>query len=246
MLTLSNAYDLAYEFYKILFSEYNRAMTQELPSRHGSGLSKRKLFLFVLIIGIGALLFSVLMRLHDIAATTFGYDMSVVVVAAATITILLLILLGMGFGGGLEWAISKRILIFKRKPVLGSWLDLFLRLWGNKLGEPEPRPQQNEPPADNMPPGIRMKDIEELLAIIGQRKHGGKKSLRSQEVQFRTVRDWMIMQSRGTSVTLQQFLEERFGVAPETGMALVPNQTFYGWRKKFLEELEKNKQTQPK
>ncbi|MBI5351718.1 MAG: hypothetical protein HZB50_03675 [Chloroflexi bacterium] len=221
-------------------------MTHELPSRRGSGLPKRKPFLLVLIIGLGALLFSVLVRLHNIAASAFGYDMAVVVVAAATIVILFLILLGMGFGGGLEWAISKRILLFKRKPAPGSWLDQFLRLWGNRLEDPEPRPQQNETSSDDMPPGITMKDIEELLVIIGQRRRGGKKSLHSDEVQFRAVRDWMIMQSRGTSVTLLQFLEERFGVASETGMALVPNQTFYGWRKKFLEELEKNKQTQTK
>ena len=91
-----------------------------------------------------------------------------------------------------------------------------------------------------------MTDVEELLVITGQRRRGGKKSLHPDEVQFRAVRDWMIMQAHGTSVTLQQFLEGRFGTAPETGMPLVPNQTFYGWRKKFLEELKKYKQAQSK
>jgi hypothetical protein len=92
----------------------------------------------------------------------------------------------------------------------------------------------------------KLRALAEGALRSGQRRRGGKKSLHSDEVQFRAVRDWMTMQSHGTSVTLQQFLEERFGVAPETGMALVPNQTFYGWRKKFLEELEKHKQDQSK
>jgi hypothetical protein len=36
----------------------------------------------------------------------------------------------------------------------------------------------------------------------------------------------MLLQARGGSMTLQEFLEERFGVAPESGMPLVHNQTF--------------------
>ncbi len=219
-------------------------MAQEHPGRGSSGFPKRILFLVIMLIGLSAIIYLALDRLYKIAASAFGHDMAIVIVAAGTVGILFLILLGMGFGGGLEWAVSRRILIFKRKPAPGSGLDRFLKLWGYRLEDP--LQQTNEPLSNDIPSGVTMTDIEELLVIIGQRKRGGKKSLHSDEVQFRAVRDWMIMQSHGTSVTLQQFLEERFGVAPETGMALVPNQTFYGWRKKFLEELEKHKQTQSK
>ena len=83
-----------------------------------------------------------------------------------------------------------------------------------------------------------MTDVEELLAIVKTRKRRGKKSQYPDEVRFRAVRDWMILQANGTSLTLQQFLEERFGVAAETGMPLVPNPTFYGWRTQFIKELE--------
>jgi hypothetical protein len=244
MLTLSYAYELDYEFHKKFFREYNSPMTHDSPGRGGSGFPKRILVLVALLIGSGVIIYLALDRLYIIAAYAFGREMAVVMVAAGTIVILFLTLLGMGFGGGLEWAVSRRILIFKRKPVPGSGLDLFLKLMGYRFKDPVS--QSSETVSDAMPPGVTMTDIEELLVIIGQRRRGGKKSLHSDEVQFRAVRDWMTMQSHGTSVTLQQFLEERFGVASETGMALVPNQTFYGWRKKFLEELEKHKQGQSK
>ena len=86
-----------------------------------------------------------------------------------------------------------------------------------------------------------MKDVEEMLVIVGTRKRRGKKSQYPDDVRFRAVRDWIVLQANGTSLTLQQFLEERFGVANETGMPLVPNQTFYGWRRHFIKELEERK-----
>ena len=220
-------------------------MNQELPVRGGSSFPKRKLLLVILIICLGVIIYSVLDRLHHIVESSFGTELAVVSVAGVTIGILFLILVGMGLGGVLEWAVCRRFLIFKRKPLTGGRLELFLKLWGHKLEE-IPASQPAEAPSDEIPPGITMTDIEELLVITGQRKRGGKKSLHPDDTQFRTARDWMIMQSHGTSVTLQQFLEERFGTAPETGMPLVPNQTFYGWRNKFLKELKKYKHAQSK
>lgn len=185
-----------------------------------------------------------LVRLYRIVKSSFGSELAVVVVAGATVGILFLVLVGMGFGGILEWTICKRFLIFKRKPAPGSGLELFLKIWGTK---PEPSTlQTNETPSDDMPSGITMTEIEELQSITEQCRRGGKKSLHPDEAQFRAVRDWTTMQAHGTSITLQQFLEERFGVASETGMPLVPNQTFYGWRKKFLKDLEDYKQEKSK
>jgi hypothetical protein len=220
-------------------------MSQELPIRGGSSFPKRKLLLVILIVCLGVIIYSVLDRLHHIVESSFGNELAVVIVAGVTIGILFLILVGMGLGGVLEWAVCRRFLIFKRKPLPGGRLEFFLKLWGHKFEEiPESQPAKAS--SDEMPPGITLTDIEELLVITGQRRRGGKKSLHPDDTQFRAVRDWMIMQSRGTSVTLQQFLEERFGTAPETGMPLVPNQTFYGWRTKFLKELKKYKHAQSK
>ncbi len=218
-------------------------MSQELPIRGGSSFPKRKLLLVILIICLGVIIYSVLDRLHHIVKSSFGNELAVVIVAGVTIGILFLILVGMGLGGVLEWAVCRRFLIFKRKPLPGGKLEFFLKLWGHKFEE-IPVSQPDEGSSDNMPPGVTTTDLEELLIIIGERKRGGKKSQHPDDTQFRAVRDWMIMQSHGTSVTLQQFLEERFGTAPETGMPLVPNQTFYGWRTKFLRELKKYKHAQ--
>lgn len=219
-----------------------RLMSQELSGRGGSGFTKRKLLLIFLIIGMGIIVVSVLEFLYRIAKSSLGGGLAIVVVAGVTIVILFMILVGIGLGSAIELAICRRALVFKSKPIPGSWLDLFLKLWGSSGEFPMPEPESI--PSDEMPTDITMNDVEGLLLLIEQRKRGGKKSSHSDDIQFRAVRDWMILQSHGTSITLQQFLEERFGVAPHTGMPLVPNPTFYGWRRKFLSELEKYKKTQ--
>jgi len=217
----------------------------EEPTRSVFGLSKRTLLLGAFIISVGAILYSALLRLHYLVKASLGSELAVVAIAGVTIGVMFLILLGMGLGGVLEWTVCKRFLSCKRKPLaLDSKIELLFKMWGIKPAPAEVQSTEEEP--DDLPSGITMQDVEELLMVAEQRRYGGKKSQYTDEVQFRAVRDWMIMQSHGTSVTLQQFLEERFGVAPETGMPLVPNQTFYSWRKKFLKELTEHKQAQSK
>ena len=218
-------------------------MTQELSARGGSNFPKRKLLLLGLIICLGWVISTALAFLYQIVESSFGSGLADVVVAGGTIEILFMILVGMGLGCILEWVVCRRYLIFKRKPRRCRGLKIFLALLGHKLEE-IPVAEPSEVPSIDMPPGVTVTDLEKLSLILGERRRGGKKSLHSEEVQIRAVRDWMIMQSHGTSVTLQQFLEERFGTTPETGMPQVPNQTFYGWRNKFLKELKKYKHAQ--
>lgn len=213
-------------------------MSQELPSQGGPEFSRRKPLLILFIICMSFLLFFLLSGMHQIVETEFGYGVAVVSVAVATLVILILVLMGFGFGGAIEVAIQKRILFFKRQPRPGSWQEWFLKIWGSRIEAG--RTQPTEPVSEGIPPGVSLTDMEELLTLIEQGRRGGKKSSHPDDVQFRAVRDWMILQSRETSMTLQQFLEERFGVSAESGMPLVPNQTFYSWRKKFLKELEQH------
>lgn len=214
-------------------------MSQELPTPGGPESSTRKPLLILFITCMGIVLFSLLSGMHQIVETEFGQGLAMVSVAVATVVILIMILMGVGLGGAIEVAIRKRFLFFKRQPRPGSRLDWFLKLWGSRIDMESTQP--TEPMSEGIPPGVSLTDMEELLTLTEQGRRGGKKSLHSDDVQFRAVRDWMILQSRGASITLQQFLEERFGVSAESGMPLVPNQTFYSWRKKFLKELEQHK-----
>jgi hypothetical protein len=161
--------------------------------------------------------------------------------SAAVAWMLFIFLIGVGLSGLFELFVRKQILVFKKPLRAGSLPDLLLKLWGHKIEISEE--QSAESKENKLPQGVTMKDINELLVIVGTRKRRGKKSLYPDEVRFRAVRDWMILQANGTSLTLQQFLEERFGAANETGVPLVPNQTFYGWRTQFIKELKTYKKT---
>jgi len=166
-----------------------------------------------------------------------------VIIAATVAWGLFIFSIGIGLGGFVELSVNRKILLFRRTPKPGSWLEIFLKLWGNKIEKKETEETEetktNDTTENTLPAVFTMIDIEELLDIVGSHKHGGKKSQYSDEVRFRAVRDWMILQANGTSLTLQQFLEGRFGMANETGMPLVPNQTFYGWRTQFIKEIKK-------
>ena len=161
--------------------------------------------------------------------------------SAAAAWMFFMFLIGVGLSGLYELFVRIQILVFKEPPRPGSLPDLLLKLRGSKIEISEEQPEESK--KTTLPPGVTMKDVEELLVIVGTRKRRGKKSQYSDEVRFRAVRDWMILQANGTSLTLQQFLEERFGAAKETGMPLVPNQTFYGWRTQFIKELNTYKST---
>lgn len=219
----------------------------EEPTRGGFGFFATKLLLVVILIaGLGVFIYSLLDRLYGLIASSLGSKLAVVIISGATIGIMLLIMVGMGVGGMLEWGLWRHHIASKKiPPAPCSDGELFLKTWGDKLTPLIPKPN-DEISSNEIPPGVTAEDIDELLLITEQSKRGGKKSAYTDDIQFRAVRDWMTMQAHGTSVTLQQFLEERFGTAPETGMPLVPNQTFYSWRKKFLKELKKYKKAQSK
>ena len=204
------------------------------------GYSKRNLLLFIVLIFLVLTLTLSMSRLYACISSSLGREIAMVIIAAAVAWVLFIFSIGIGLGGFVELSVNRKILLFRRTPKPGSWLEIFLKLWGNKSEKKETKETKtNDTTEDTLPTGLTMIDIEELLEIVGSHKRGGKKSQYSDEVRFRAVRDWMILQANGTSLILQQFLEERFGVANETGMPLVPNQTFYGWRTQFIKELKK-------
>lgn len=208
---------------------------------NGISHSRRKLVLFFILLVLVFVLTLTVRRLNAWAMSSLGRDFAMLTTSAAITWMLFFALIGMGLGGLFELLVRKQILVFNKPPRPGSLPDLMLKAWGHKIEFLEE--QSAETNKTQLPQGVTMNDVEELLVIVGTRKRRGKKSLYSDEVRFRAVRDWMILQANGTSMTLQQFLEERFGAANDTGMPLVPNQTFYGWRTQFIKELNKYKST---
>lgn len=198
--------------------------------------SKRRVILLGVLFLLVITLTLVLTHLHSYISSSLGPQVAMLITAAVVAWVTFIFTIGVGLGGLVELSVCKRILFFKNPPRPGSSLDLFLKLWGHKIETKDKHPADSKD--NDLPLGVTMTDVEELLAIVGTRQRRGKKSQYPDEIRFRAVRDWMILQANGTSLTLQQFLEERFGVASETGMPLVPNQTFYGWRTQFIKELE--------
>jgi hypothetical protein len=205
-----------------------------------TGFFKKNAFLLGCLLVLTLSVTVALSRMHILAKRSFGQDFAVILVAALIAWMLFVVLLGLRLGSYVESSMKKRTLTRKQPSEPGSLLDMVMRIWGHKIeiGTTQAKETNN----GDILPGITFDDAENLLTILGRKKHGGKKSPHPDKVRFRAVQDWMILQTNETSITLQEFLEERFGVAPETGMPLVPNQTFYGWRRKFIKELKSYKE----
>jgi hypothetical protein len=171
-----------------------------------------------------------LSHIYSLAQHSLGNEVASIVLAVMIAGELFLVGVGLKLGKSLDRSISHH------PPKSGSFFARIMRIWDYKS-----EAQIVEEPALDHEPSEEdlFDDVEALLVFIEKKRYRGKKSSRPPDVRFRAVRDWMMLQAKGSSYTLQEFLEERFGVAPETGMPLVHNQTFYSWRRKFIRELKK-------
>ena len=169
-------------------------------------------------------------RLYTLARNGLGDDAAVIVLAALIAGQLFLIVVGIRLGKALDDYTSEHPL------KSGSMLTRLLQFFGYGT---ETETVEEADLALFQSDETLFDDVEALLVMIEEKKHRGKKSNYAPEVRFRAVRDWMLLQAKGSPMKLQDFLEERFGIAPESGMPLVPNQTFYGWRTKYIKGLKK-------
>lgn len=156
------------------------------------------------------------------------------------VTLFILFMLSAFVSAHLTYAVRRGLIA----PRPGSLLEKIVKFWERLVPPYDVRPILNAPSdaiteADlqaNWVQEFTPDDVDEMLSFILNKKGGGRKSDVPDETRFRAVRDWILMQMKGTSVRLQDFLDERFGYHAN-GEPMVPRDTFYGWYKKFKKML---------
>lgn len=197
----------------------------------------------IVLTGLIALL--VLGRVYTLLES--GAGANIAAVAVISLVVLAFIVFGMGIaaGGVTEWMVRTHRFVFGRPVEPGSFMEKFLMFWGEEEAWPgEPVKQisldlASKTVPQDFPPGTTMQDTEDWLSHINGRPSHGKKSSYPDEIRFRAVRDWRILQANGTSLTVHEFLEERFGTVQTKNKSVqrVPSSTFYGWWPAFDENL---------
>lgn len=194
-----------------------------------------KSLLAVLVIG----------RVYSLVESDSGSSAATVAVVILTLLGVVIFSLGILTGAFTEWMVRGKCLLFKTPEESGSLTAGFVRIWGQEKPQPSREVKPISPALaalkvpDDFPAGTTMQDTEDWLTYINGRPSKGKKSKYPDSERFRAVRDWRIMQANGTSVTVQEFLEGRFGTKRRGDQAAqhVPHSTFYGWWPIFDEEL---------
>lgn len=208
--------------------------------------NRRALLLIAGLLFKGVIVLLVIWRLHALVQTAAGDAAAAALVVILVIAGAIIFFIGLASGGITEWMVRNRLFVFREPAQTGSWMEKFLRFWG----QAEPPDVTIQAPKisdelaiqkmpDDFPAGTTAQDTEDWLAYINGRPSKGKKSKYSDEQRFRAIRDWRIMQANGTSVTVNEFLEGRFGTGKKGDQAAqrVPSSTFYGWWPTFDEEL---------
>ena len=197
------------------------------------------------IVFMGLIALLVLGRVYILLES--GAGEGIATTAVISLMGLAFIIFGMGVaaGGAIEWMTHTHRFIFRKPVEPGSFMEKFLMYWGK--GESwsiSPVKQvsldlSSKTVPGDFPSGTTMQDTEDWLSHINGRPSRGKKSAYSDDVRFRAVRDWRILQANGTSLTVNEFLAERFGTVQtkNKSMQRVPSSTFYGWWPAFDEDL---------
>jgi hypothetical protein len=212
------------------------------PAPHSCPNKKRTLtviFFFlkaVVIIGLWILL--------EITSPIKGYGQTTVELSNFVITLFILFLLSIFLSAHLTYAVRRGLIAAQP----GSLLDRLVKFWNNLVPPYDVRPILEEPAEstsetemqENWLKEFTPADVDEMLEFIVNQKGRGRKSYTPDDYRFHTVHDWILMQMKGTSVRLQDFLDERFGYHHD-GSPKVPKDTFYGWYKKFKKMLKEYK-----
>jgi len=195
-------------------------------------------FLLQIVILVG------LWVLFQITSPLISHGQATVTLSILVVALLILFLLSVFLSAHLTYAVRRGLLA----PQPGSPLDRLVRFWNALVPPYDVRPILEEPTEvttdaeaqDTWLKEFTAADVDEMLEFIVNQKGRGRKSYTSDDYRFRTVRDWILMQMKGTSVRLQDFLDERFDFHPD-GSPKVPKDTFYGWYRKFKKMLKEYK-----
>jgi hypothetical protein len=193
-------------------------------------MKKEKRSFYALFFTLALMLVLALSRLSYRLRDTLDDNLTVAAITAIVVVVFILFFFGVFLSWWLVHLARKNSSLLKRLTKTNAWLFSFLSndSRDNLKKTVLERAETESIPAD-----------EEILEAIQKPKRRGRSSNHPYETRRRTVLAW---ENRGPnfSYTLAQFLDERFG-SSATGMPNVPDDTFYYWRRKILEEIGKDK-----
>lgn len=163
-------------------------------------------------------------QIHD----NLGFGLAQVTVAFLVILILFLILVGFGAGFGMDRAVRRRKIQSLRIYPLTKRCWIFKSLWGDIT------PMENTA-KDTSTEEPCAPDLQELLSRPRRR---GRPPMHSIDRWQRVVMAWENRDPLHNPMTLAEFLSQEFGTYAD-GSPRMSENSYYDWRKKVMDELQK-------
>ena len=192
-------------------------------------LRQRRL-LSLALLGISMLMSLPVMVIYQISKKWWG-ETGAIVALALTIGAIVSITFTVA---AVQQVLKGQERILRRPPALGTRIEPYvIRLWGRKVYQYPEDSFIFEVPAAT-PAGA---DVMQLQPFQGRR---GKTSHFTYAQQRSAVLKWESRDPSFSAITLEKFLRQEFGETHD-GIPQVAPSTFYGWRTRILQDLEKER-----
>lgn len=152
-------------------------------------------------------------------------------IAYHVIILFLMIGVGIGLGHFTDRMIRQRRSIF-RDPQKGSWVEVFMNLWGYEL-------QEDQAPVSAFHPGGAEPLMVEPQVLLDLPARRGRKPTFPLERWIPIALQWENRDPIRDAFTLGELIAEHLGTNPD-GSPIVSEQTYYSvWRKRATDEIRR-------
>jgi hypothetical protein len=201
-----------------------------LLSPGGKYSPARKRLLYLILIGIGFIVFLPTFWVHQGLKSGVGLHLAQISMSFAMVILLGLVLAGMGLGYLIDITIRRQG-FFNQSLSRASWVSVLIKAWGFDLIDKE-----SEFPS--IPILVHSLEVDDTLAILSKPRKRGRRPSYPIDRWKRVVLKWENRDTHRSMMTLTELLAEEFGTNAD-GSPKISEQTYYSWRNKVFAEMKK-------
>jgi hypothetical protein len=193
--------------------------------------SLNKFILLVLLLIAAIIVFLDVIWWYHNFESGLGTAIAQAAIAYHVIVLLVMTAVGIGLGHHTDQMIRKRKSIF-RSPQKGSWVEVFMNMWGYEL-------EEEQAPTSDLQPGQAGSVLIEPFVLLDLPTRRGRKPTFPLERWIPIALKWENRDPIRDAFTLGELIAEHLGINSD-GSPIVSEQTYYSvWRRRAIDEIRR-------